>query len=254
MAIAVQVDTLEGVDDSLKSVYDEEEGKFILNPDKYAEFKATGLKKKNKELLDAVAKEKAAAKKFEKFGDLDEAEIDELLELRHKAGENGNKGADAARLAELEKEIRVTKKAAEKVVGEKTDLEKQLGEATKSLRYYKLTVPLRDIAVRAGVIAEDLDLVMLDVARRFTLGENDAIVLLDDQGDPSDVTPKKFFETVYKEQRPKFYQASGAGGSGASNGTKSASGKKTIRRVDFNNLSAGEQKKIALGKEVEIVD
>src|SRR5688572_21778771 len=113
----------------------------------------------------------------------------------------------------------------------------------RDLKHYKLTVPLKDIAVKAGVIAEDLDLVMLDVQGRFRLDDSGKIVLLDPDGDVSDVTPQKFFETLYKEQRPKFYKASDAGGGGAHNEKKGAAG--SLSSAEFLKLSPAEQLKRA---------
>jgi hypothetical protein len=77
--------------------------------------------------------------------------------------------------------------------------------------------------------------------------------VIDGDGDPTDVTPQKFFETLYKEQRPKFYKASESGGSGASNDKKGSGGGKTITRERFEALSQSERMKIS--KEgVQIVD
>ncbi len=39
MPVAIQVDSLDTVDESLKPVYVETDGKFTLDADKYAEFK-----------------------------------------------------------------------------------------------------------------------------------------------------------------------------------------------------------------------
>ena len=80
---------------------------------------------------------------------------------------------------------------------------------------------------------------------------------MDEDGDPTDITPQKFFETLYKEQRPKFYAPSGAGGSGAPANTGSGTTAKTMKREAFNLLAPQQQKafiaKVGAG-EAKLVD
>ncbi len=66
--------------------------------------------------------------------------------------------------------------------------------------------------------------------------------MLDEDGDQTAITPQKFFETLYKEQRPKFYAASGAGGSGAPANVGSGATGKTMKREAFNQLGPQQQK------------
>jgi hypothetical protein len=235
------VDSLDTVDESIRGAYVEKDGKFTLDVDKYAEVspKTQGLKKKNAELL---TKNKAASdglKKFEKFAEFDESDLEELLELRANKDKPGKDNpADDERLAQLEKQH---KKALDKLTGEKTSTETRASELEKELKHYKLTVPVRDAAAKAGVIAEDLDLVILDTQKRFALNDESKIVVLDEDGDPTDITLAKFFE-LYKEQRPKFYAASGAGGSGAPANTSSGTAGKSMKMADFHNLGREQQK------------
>lgn len=243
MPVEFVVDSLDTVDESLKSAYVEKEGKFNLDPDKYAEVKAQGLKNKNKELLTKLTQTKDGLKKFEKFAEFDETDLEELLELRANKDNPATKepsAADAERLAQLEKKY---KKDLDRVTGEKTAHETRIAELEKENKHYKLTVPVREIALKAGVIPEDLSLVMMDTANRFALSEEGKIVVLDEDGDPDpSITPQKFFETLYKEQRPKFFAASGAGGSGAPANAGGGSVGKTMKRADFNNLGRDQQK------------
>ena len=236
MAIEFQVDSLDTVDESLKSVYVEREGKFHFDADKYAEHKAQGLKNKNKEILNKLTEAKNGLKRFEKLAELEDDDIAELLELREKKGQQpppSDTNNDELK-AQLEK---LHKKALDKVTGEKTTIETRAAELEKELKHYKLTVPIRDVALKAGVIPEDLDLVLLDTQKRFSLNDEGKIVVLDEDGDETDITPQKFFESLYKEMRPKFYAASGAGGSGAPAGTQSKNGTKVMRRSDFDKLT-----------------
>jgi len=257
----IQVDSLDSVDESIRGAYVEADGKFNLDPDKYAEVKAQGLKSKNKELLGKLTKASDGLKKFEKFAEFDESDLEELLELRANkdkpVDKGGNKPADDERLAQLEKQH---KKALEKLTGEKTATETKAAELEKELKHYKLTVPIREAAAKAGVLAEDMEVVLLDTAKYFSLNDEGKIVVLDKDGDPTDITVNKFFESLYKEQRPKFYAASGAAGSGAPSSTKTASGKEVMRRADYDKLTLSNPqaagafiKKVSEGK-ASIVD
>jgi hypothetical protein len=239
MALEFQVDSLDTVEESLKSVYVEKDGKFTLDPDKYAEFKATGLKNKNRELLGKLGKASDGLKKFEKFAEFDDSDLDELLELRANKDKPGDtKPADDERLAQLEKQH---KKALEKLTGEKGISDTRAAELEKQVKHYQLTIPVRDAALKAGVLPEDLEVVMLDTQKRFGLNDEGKPVVLDEDGDPQDLSLDKFFSSLYKEQRPKFYAPSGAGGSGAPANAGGGAHGKTLNRENFNKLSSPQQ-------------
>ena len=173
--IEFQVDSLDTVDESIKTAYVEREGKFHFDADKYSEIKAQGLKNKNKELLGKLSKASESSKRFEKFAEFDDSDLDELLELRENKGKTPDPAKDDERIAQLEK---LHKKALDKLSGEKTATETRATELERENRYYKLTVPIRDVALKAGVIADDLGLVLLDTAKRFTLNDEGKIVVL----------------------------------------------------------------------------
>jgi hypothetical protein len=244
MPVEYTVDSLDTVDESIRGAYVETDGKFNFDPDKYAEVKAQGLKNKNKELLTKLKTKDDGLKRFEKFAELEDDDLAELLELRE-AKKNPPppdpkqpKPSDELQ-AQFDKALN---KEKAKFTSEKTELESRIADLDKQVKHYKLTVPLRDIAAKAGVIAEDMDLVLLDTAKRFALNDDLEIVVLDEDGDPTDITPAKFFETLYKEQRPKFYAASGAGGSGAPANTGSGTGGRAVRMADFQKLSGEQQR------------
>jgi hypothetical protein len=239
MALEFQVDSLDTVDESLKSVYVEKDGKFNLDADKYAEFKATGLKNKNKELLGKLGKASDGLKKFEKFAEFDDSDLEELLELRANKDKPGEKPGDDERIAQLEK---LHKKALDKITGEKGATETRAAELEKQVKHYQLTIPVRDAALKAGVLPEDLEVVMLDTQKRFGLNDEGKPVVLDEDGDPMDVSLDKFFSSLYKEQRPKFYAPSGAGGSGAPTNAGGGGSGKTMKMAAFQELGREQQK------------
>jgi hypothetical protein len=253
MPVEIVVDSLDTVDEPLRTAYVENEGKFHLDPDRYAEFKAQGLKSKNKELLGKLTKANDGLKRFEKFTDFEDDDLTEFQTWRENkdkpppADDKSGKGSDELQ-AQFDKALG---KEKAKFATEIATRDTRIDELTRENKHFKLTVPLRDIAVKAGVIADDLDLVLLDTAKRFTLNEDDKIVVLDEDGDPTDITPQKFFETLYREQRPKFYAASGASGSGAPSSTSSSGGKRTMRRAEYDKmLMSDPQRAQAFMKEV----
>lgn len=222
MAIETEVDSLDQVEESLRGAYTADGAKFRLDADKYADLKAEGLKRKNKELIGKLNAHKPQIERAEKFKDISDEDFDQFIEWRE-AQEQGNgkpkpkEGEpliDPAELRKLQKLLAQRDK-------EGRDATERLAALESELNHFKLTVPLRDVALKAGVFPEDVDLVMLETQRRFRLDEKARIIVLDDDGDPSEVTPEKFFTEIYKEKRPKFFAASDAAGSGAPPGNRS---------------------------------
>jgi hypothetical protein len=244
MPVEIVVDSIDTVEESLRPAYVENQGKFNLDPDKYFEVKlqSSGLKKKNSDLIATNKQIKESSKRYEPFANLTDDDLNEILEWRENkdktppGDDKAGKGSEDLQ-AQFEKALN---KEKTRFASEKTELETKLTDLDKQVKHYKLTVPLRDIAAKAGVIAEDMDLVLLDTAKRFALNEDGDIVVLDEDGDPTDITPQKFFETLYREQRPKFYAASGAAGSGAPSGT-SRGGVKTMTISEFDKLPLPSQ-------------
>lgn len=229
------VDTLESVPESYKTAYEQKDGKFFLKEIEFEDIAPYKEKLAKKET--AINEANGKLSRYAKFKEFDESGLDTLLELWElkKAG----KPLTVDEKAELE---RLHQKALGKATGDLKTRDDRIVELERDLKHYKLTVPLRDIAAKAGVVPGDLDLVMLDVQSRFKLNDDGKIVLLDDDGDVTETTPQRFFETLYKEQRPKFYAASNAGGSGAQNGTKGNSG---VSNAELLKLSPTEQLKYA---------
>ncbi len=236
------VETLDSVGEELKGAYVEADGKFNLDPDKYAEIKASGLKKKNNELLGKVKQHEGELGKFSKFkslaellADADESEIEEFQATWQKRGEK-SKGGDADK---LEMERKLQEKAAKKLADENARLATEFQKAQAELKDFKLWTPLRDIAIKAGLDPSDWEVARLELSyqQRFGFDDEGRVVVLED-GQPSNVSPEKFFKEMYSDQRPKFYKASNAAGSGAQNNTSGSKGQRTMKRSDFDAASA----------------
>lgn len=256
MPIEIIVDDINQVDEPLRGAYIEADGKFQLDPDRYAEYKAAGLKKKNSELIGKEKQLKSELARFEKFKEIDPDDLDEFFESRNNppAGDSG-KGKDAGAVdAETRKLLKQIEKLEKKYSEDGANWQAERERMDAELKHYKLTVPLKEIALKAGVLPDDVDLALMETAKRFRLDDSGKILVVDEDGDPTTDTPERFFKEIYREQRPKFYAATGAGGSGAKPGAHSGnSGQKTMTRGRFNELSHSERAK-AVKAGIAIVD
>jgi hypothetical protein len=156
-------------------------------------------------------------------------DVDKYVEIRN------------APLLAKNKQLLDEKKKLDQTLKSSQPAEERAAALERELTHYKLTTPLKDIALKAGVFPDSVDLVMLDTAKRFALGDDGQIQVLDEHGNPTSITPQKFFDTLYKEQRPRFYAASGAGGSGARNDGKGSGGHRTLSRAAFEALDHDER-------------
>ena len=247
MPVEYTVDSLDSVDESIRGAYVEADGKFNFDPDKYAEIKiqSSGLKKKNSDLINKEKALRESLKKFEPLGDFDEDQLTEFQtwrENKDKTPADGKHKPSEQLQADFDK---FHNKEKSKWEAKEQELYATIAEKDKKLRHYELTVPIRDAAAKAGVLAEDMELVMLDVSGKFALDENGngKIFMVDGDGDLTDVTPEKFFGTLYRQQRPKFYAASGASGSGAPSGTTAHGGAKVATRAQWEKMSSQESAK-----------
>lgn len=251
------VDSLDKVSEDIKAAYVEADGQFTLDPDKYAELKAAGLKKKNNELLGKAKQYEAELGKYGKFkplaealADVDEDDIPQVIEAWQKRAEKPK--ADDQK-AEMERKLQ--ERAAKKQADEFAKLQTDFQKAQAQLKEYQLWTPLREVAIKAGLDAGDWEVARLELNARGQFGfDEDGKPAVIEDGQPSSVTPEKFFREVYSEQRPKFYRANDAGGSGAKNNTASNTGKKTIKRAEFDALDPGAKMKISKSSDIQIVD
>jgi hypothetical protein len=260
MPIDLIVDTLDSVESGLRDAYVESDGKFQLDPEKYHAIKAAPLAKKNQQLLDEKKKIQEATRPYERLKPLaeiigeddDPEEISKAIEAYRKRqagneGENGKNGADQQRALEMAQKLH--EKQVKRLNDDLAAIKAQHEEAARELREFRLWTPLREQFIKAGGDPAEWELARLDLAnqRRFDFDEDRRIVVMED-GVPSSVSPEQFFKQVYADQRPKFYKASEAGGSGANPRQATSGGKtKTMKRADWNALP--ETKRAAFFKE-----
>jgi hypothetical protein len=248
MPITLTYDQRDAAPEEIREQLAEKDGKFIfeVEPASVAAEAASKLKKLRGD-LDSKAAELGKLMKFKSVTDLlaeaDEAELEEFQASWQKRGEKGNnKGAPPVDDAREKVHQREIKKLTEERDKASADLQKAQGE----LKQFKLWVPLRELFVseKVGGSASDWELAQLDLANqgKFGFDEEGRIVVMED-GYPSSVSPEKFLKEVYSEQRPKFYKASSAAGSGAQNNTAPRGNGKTINRAAFEQMGASERMK-----------
>ena len=217
-----ELENLDGVEESVKSLYEEKDGKYVLKiegipqPQQHSD---EGLRKKVDELL---AEKKAEQQKRK------EAEENARKEAEENARKNGN-------IEALEKSW------GDKLAARETELlnEKQSLEA----QVYKLTVGSKATELAAKLAVPGSDSVLLPhISNRLQVETVDGeikIRVLDLQGKPSALS----IEDLEKEFRANeafkpLIRASGASGSGASGGqgggaTKKPSEMTTAERTEW---------------------
>jgi hypothetical protein len=242
MGVDLIVEDLSTVDDSLKAVYVEKEGKFYLDPEKFADSQVQGLKSKNGELLKKLNTATTASKAYERFKPLaeaDEDDVNQFLEAWQKRGEGKPDSPDPKRTPQIDETLH--KRELKKRDDELNTLKPEVDRLRTEVREFRLWTPLREIAIKAGLDEKNWELARLELAhqKRFDFDEDNKVVVMED-GSPSTVTPERFFKEVYSEQRPNLYKATGAGGSGATPGTKNGNQTKTMTRAAWEKLSPQE--------------
>jgi len=227
----------EDVPEAVRGGYIEREGKWVPDDSDVA-----GLKASQRTLL---AEKKAAAEERDRLkaviGDRKPEDVAELLKQHALSEEERQKKA-----GEFDKLI-------EKRVNEtKAEYEKRLAEALPYKQKYEdreLDIAIRDAAAKAGVISEDMKLVIPIVkGTRVKLDEKTGKpVVYDADGDPTGLTVEKFFAETFKAEAPKFYAPSGGSGGGSNGGSGSRAGSGTVTITDAASILANVDK-IAKGQ------
>ena len=214
-------ESLDAIPEPHREFYVETDGKYVLDADVDGHPAIAGLKSALDKERRSGAEWKRKAAAYEKLG-LSPEEIGDLKAEHDRAQADDGKGkldiekVLAKRIKELEdQQIRPAQERAEK--------------AERELRQLRLTDRVRAAALEAEVIPEDVDDVLLLTTRHFDLDDKGAVVVLDDDGDPTGQTPKQWFAEQFKKRKPKFFKGTSASGSGARTSDGSGSGGGVVR-------------------------
>lgn len=226
MAIEYTADSLDGIDESLHGAYEERDGKFHFNADKYVELKTSGLKKNQTDLKKEKDKAKAELDALKKrYADISDDDFKAFSEWRERKeiegdDDGGNAGDGKKRADDLHKRYQdqlksergkwESTKAAE--VAEK---DREIAEWRSKFEQEKLTNRLTALCAKAGVFDDDLETFVDLMIYKGHFGLVDDEVTFLEDGEPSTTTPDKAIAEKLKEKYPRFYQAADRGGSGA---------------------------------------
>lgn len=243
MAIEFVVESLDQVGEDLKPAYVEVDGKFQLDADRYAELKAAGLKKKNAELLGKEKALKENLTRLERFKDVPEDEWDGFQTWKQQQAEGGGKPANGADAGALEKAMAKEKARFERQLAEQqaavAERDAKLAGYEKQIREYAIWGPVKDLAIENEVLSDRMEafITLLRAQGRFDLDEDGTTLIFKNaDGTPTLQKPKEAFKLTLKNEFPWAFAASGAGGSGAPNGSTGAQ-----TRQDWLKLSATER-------------
>jgi hypothetical protein len=118
--------------------------------------------------------------------------------------------------------------------------QKKYDDLTADFNTLRVDHRLRKAFEDGGVIADRIDDAVELTKKVVKLTDKGELQVLDEDGSPMDASLDIYAKELLKERKPWLYAASGAGGTGAQNGTHiSTSG------VDLSRLSATERLKVA---------
>lgn len=214
MGLKYQLDTLEGVDEAVRALYTEKDGKFVLGIEGLPQPEdVSGLKSKVQELLD----EKKAADKARK-----EAEDQARLEREEAARKSGN-------VEELEKSW--SEKYNRREAELNGMLEQERGTLSTQIRDLTVGRTATDIA-SALAIPGSAKALLPHIERRLSVEQRDGkpvVVVLDQQGKLSAATldelKAEFANDTAFAPLIAGSKASGGGAAGAGGGGGAAKGK-----------------------------
>ncbi|WP_288074389.1 hypothetical protein [Pseudomonas sp.] len=214
MGLKYQLDTLEGVDDAVRALYTEKDGKFVLGVEGLPQPEdVSGLKSKVQELLD----EKKAADKARK-----DAEDQARLEREESARKSGN-------VEELEKSW--SEKYNRREAELNGMLEQERGTLSTQIRDLTVGRTATDIA-SALAIPGSAKALLPHIERRLSVEQRDGkpvVVVLDQQGKLSAATldelKAEFANDTAFAPLIAGSKASGGGAAGAGGGGGAAKGK-----------------------------
>ncbi len=251
--IAFEVETLDGVEQSLQAAYEESEGKFIFNPDKYAEIKGAGVKKNAADLKKEKDRLKGEFESFKaKFADLTDDALAEFKAWQEKkaSGETdppkkdddpGDKSATPEEIRSRLKtahEAELRRKEAElkaQIKAAQAEKDKEIAAIQAKHQAFVKRTKLMELADETDVIPERRKLWLKEAESRYGLDESGELVVLDEDGEPdTDIKPDKYSRETLRSEFDYLYAAKEQGGSG-SGGSKTATSSTGLKRSKMTN-------------------
>ena len=225
MAVLEILENLDNVAEADKAKFKEVDGKFqreVEIPDVST-------------LESTLKKERDARKEMEKKVDaLSGVDLDKYKDFIKKE-EDG--------LSDKQKSDNALKKLNERIEKMETDHKSDLAGRDAKLQKFHLDEKSRKAAIAGGVLADDLDDVMIITAGQRKLDDDGNIIMVDADGDPTARSLEDFFAKDFKESKPKYYEGI-PGGGGAPPGGKITNNKALL------DLPPEERINVARGQKV----
>lgn len=246
MALAFKLKSLDGIEESVKSLYVERDGEFHLDVTGIED--TSGLKSALQKERDAAKAERQRAKELEdKFKDIDPERVREMMAKFDKDGE--------AALIAAGKVDEVVAKRMEK---QRAALEKQLEAANQQTTAEKaraakfsqrvLDNNIRAAAAKAGLHTGAVEDALFRARTMFSIDDDGNAIQLDESGNvvlgkdgKSPFTPAEWLEGM-KEAAPHWFPAGSAGGGAA--GNRDTGNGKTVKRSVFDAMPLEERSAI----------
>lgn len=240
------VGSLEEIDESLRSLYVERDGKFHLNVEGVED--VSSLKSALQQERKNVKEAKDLAKSIEdKYKDIDLEKVRDMMSKLDKDGE--------AQLIAAGKIDEVVSKRSEKL---RAEFEKRLQEAAsktdaekaRAARFSQRVLDnnIRAAATKAGLHPGAVEDALFRARTMFSVDDDGNALQLDEHGKPvfgkdgkTPFTPVEWLESM-KDTAPHWFPAGSAGG-GAQGGRDTGNGK-TIKRSTFDAMPLEERSAI----------
>lgn len=251
MALALQVDTLEGLPEALHGLYTEVDGKFALDVDGLPDTK--GLKSAlDSEREAAKLAKKANAELLKKYDGID-PEKTRAMYARFENDKEAQLMADG-KIDEVV-ELRYEKK--------KVEMQRQVDDAEDRAAKYSQRVLDNHIlaaAAKSGLHKHAIEDALFRGRNLFALAEDGSAVQLGADSKPvygkdgkTLFSPDEWLEGS-KEWAPHWHPAGSSGGGASGGANNGHGGQKIITRSQYLGKPPEEQKAIGLDKTIKVVD
>ena len=223
MTLKTYIDDINTVDENLRSLYKEQDGRYRLD----ADFEdVDGLKSalnKQKEKAKSKAEQLNVLSRYQALADED-IDPDDILNLLKQKNETTQ-----AKESDAERQLKKMQAEFDKIQNELTQSQTRYQQA-------QIDQAIRSNALAAGIKKAAVDDVAQLTKSNFMLIDNE-VVVVDADGDATGETISDFFAKTYKAQKPMYFEADAMSGSGAA---PSARGATSISSL--SDAKSGEDK------------
>ncbi len=209
------VESLDTVPEGFRSLYVANDGGsgFVLDSAQIEGVEDTSALKAALNAERANGKTAKAIRKALGLSDTDDLDVEAIA-----AAVKANKGGSADKSKSGSQDDATARLLAKREQEIRDELAPKLSEVEakdKQIRALTVGVAQRTAAAKAKVFASAIDDAVLLSDRYFDVDKTGKVIVLDEDGDPTSMTPEKFFETAFKKLKPHLYEGTGSSGTDA---------------------------------------